>query len=147
VTPIDLDAVVAGMPLRYDRVLVDRVLACTPGVSIRGVKSVTINEPYFAGHFPAYPVMPGVLIIEALTQLSGALAAAGGHLGPDGRLALDFTGIDECRFKRQVVPGDTLTLESDWQGGADGTVRFAVRALVDEQLAAEAILLAAIRGA
>jgi 3-hydroxyacyl-[acyl-carrier-protein] dehydratase len=139
---LDIDAIVGKMPHRYPSVLVDRLLECVPGESIRALKNVSISEPYFQGHFPGYPVMPGVLILEALTQLSGALAVASGIVGSDGGPALVFDGVDGCRFKRQVVPGDQLVLESRWQPQEGGKGRFAVRALVDGQLAAEAALLA-----
>jgi 3-hydroxyacyl-[acyl-carrier-protein] dehydratase len=138
---LDLDAIVGKMPHRYPAVLVDRILECVPGKSIRALKNVTMNEPYFQGHFPNYPVMPGVLILEALTQLSGILAVASGLLTADGAPAVKFDGIDACRFKRQVIPGDQLTLESRWHPGEGGKGRFAVRALVEGQVAAESALL------
>jgi 3-hydroxyacyl-[acyl-carrier-protein] dehydratase len=138
---LDIEAIVASMPHRYPAVLIDRILEVVAGQSIRALKNVTMNEPYFQGHFPAYPVMPGVLILEALTQLSGVLAVASGLTTPEGAPAVKFDGIDGCRFKRQVMPGDQLTLESQWQPGAGGKGRFAVRALVDGQLAAESALL------
>jgi 3-hydroxyacyl-[acyl-carrier-protein] dehydratase len=138
---LDVDAIVARMPHRYPGVLVDRLLECVPGQRIRALKNVTMNEPYFQGHFPAYPVMPGVLILEALTQLSGVLAVASGLADAQGAPAVSFDGIDGCRFKRQVMPGDQLMLESDWQPGEAGKGRFAVRALVEGQVAAEAALL------
>jgi 3-hydroxyacyl-[acyl-carrier-protein] dehydratase len=141
VAALDIDAIVAGMPHRYPAVLVDRILECVAGKSIRALKNVTMNEPYFQGHFPGYPVMPGVLILEALTQLSGVLAVASGLTTADGAPAVRFDGIDACRFKRQVVPGDQLTLESQWQPGEGGKGRFAVRALVEGQVAAESVLL------
>jgi 3-hydroxyacyl-[acyl-carrier-protein] dehydratase len=138
---LDIDAVVAAMPHRYPGVLVDRLLDCVPGERIRALKNVTTNEPFFQGHFPGYPVMPGVLILEALTQLAGVLAVASGMAGGDGAPAVSFDGIDACRFKRQVVPGDQLTLECAWHAGEGDTGRFDVRASVDGQLAAEAALL------
>jgi 3-hydroxyacyl-[acyl-carrier-protein] dehydratase len=138
---LDIDAIVARMPHRYPTVLVDRILECVAGQSIRALKNVTMNEPYFQGHFPGYPVMPGVLILEALTQLSGVLAVASGLVTADGAPAVTFDGIDACRFKRQVIPGDQLTLESQWQPGKDGKGRFEVRALVEGQIAAESALL------
>ena len=141
---IDVAAVVAKMPYRYPDVLVDRVTECEPGRLIRGLKAVTINEPYFQGHFPGYPVMPGVLILEALTQISGALAVESGLATADGAPRVAFDGIEGCRFKRQVVPGDLLMLESVWQAGAAGEGRFEVRAFVDGELAAEATLLVSV---
>jgi 3-hydroxyacyl-[acyl-carrier-protein] dehydratase len=141
---IDVEAVVAKMPYRYPDVLVDRVTECEPGRRIRGLKAVTINEPYFQGHFPGYPVMPGVLILEALTQLSGVLAVESGLVTADGEPRVSFDGIEGCRFKRQVVPGDRLMLESVWEPGPEGKGRFAVRAFVDGALAAESSLLVTI---
>lgn len=138
---LDLDAIVARMPHRYPMMLVDRILAVEPGVVIRGLKNVTMNEPYFPGHFPGYPVMPGVLILEALTQISGALAVASGMTTADGAPDVTFTGLERCRFKRQVVPGDQLVLESRWEPGEAGRGRFAVKAFVGDQLAAEGMLL------
>jgi 3-hydroxyacyl-[acyl-carrier-protein] dehydratase len=120
------------------------VLECVPGERIRALKNVTMNEPFFQGHFPGYPVMPGVLILEALTQISGALAVASGLATADGAPRVDFDGITDCRFKRQVVPGDQLTLESRWQPGAADKGRFLVRAFVEDQIAAEAALLVTI---
>ncbi len=96
------------IPHRYPFLLVDRLLEVIPGERARGIKNVTVNEPFFQGHFPGYPVMPGVLIVEAMAQVGAAAILT----LPEnkGRLAL-FTGIDGLRFKRQVVPGDTLYLE------------------------------------
>ena len=138
---LDIDAIVDLMPLRYPSVLVDRILECIAGERIRAIKNVTMNEPYFQGHFPGYPVMPGVLVLEALTQLSGVLAVASGITTADGAPAVSFDGIDACRFKRQIVPGDQLMLESTWHALGDGKGRFDVRALVDDQVAAESALL------
>ena len=138
---LDIDAIVDLMPHRYPGVLVDRILECVAGTSIRAIKNVTMNEPYFQGHFPGYPVMPGVLVLEALTQLSGVLAVASGIVASDGAPAISFDGIDACRFKRQIVPGDQLVLESTWHALDDRNGRFDVRALVDDQVAAESALL------
>ncbi|MBS4021796.1 MAG: 3-hydroxyacyl-ACP dehydratase FabZ [Dethiobacter sp.] len=96
------------LPHRYPFLLVDRLLEVVPGERAVGIKNVTINEPFFQGHFPGFPVMPGVLIVEAMAQVGAA--AILGMPENKGRLAL-FTGIDNLRFKRQVVPGDTLRLE------------------------------------
>jgi 3-hydroxyacyl-[acyl-carrier-protein] dehydratase len=141
---LDVEAIVAKMPHRYPGVLVDRLLDCVPGERIAALKNVTMNEPYFQGHFPSYPVMPGVLILEALTQLSGVLAVASGLADAAGAPAVQFDGVDHCRFKRQVIPGDQLTLESTWQPGEAGKGRFAVRALVEGHVAAEAALLVSL---
>jgi 3-hydroxyacyl-[acyl-carrier-protein] dehydratase len=138
---LDIDAIVAKMPHRYPGVLVDRLIACVPGERIDALKNVTMNEPYFQGHFPSYPVMPGVLILEALTQLCGVFAVASGWCDAAGAPALTFDGVDDCRFKRQVVPGDQLMLQCTWQPAEAGQGRFHARALVDGQLAADAALL------
>jgi 3-hydroxyacyl-[acyl-carrier-protein] dehydratase len=138
---LDIDAIVDLMPHRYPSVLVDRVLECIAGERIRAIKNVTMNEPYFQGHFPGYPVMPGVLVLEALTQLSGVLAVASGIVTTDGAPAVSFDGIDACRFKRQIVPGDQIVLESTWHALDGDNGRFEVRALVDDQIAAESALL------
>ena len=138
---LDIEAIVDLMPHRYPSVLVDRILECIAGTSIRAIKNVTMNEPYFQGHFPGYPVMPGVLVLEALTQLSGVLAVASGMATPDGAPAVSFDGVDACRFKRQIVPGDQLVLESTWHALDNQSGRFDVRALVDDQVAAESALL------
>ena len=102
---LDIQAV---LPHRYPFLLVDKVLEVVPGERAKAIKNVTINEPFFQGHFPGFPIMPGVLIVEAMAQV-GALAILSMEENK-GKLAL-FTGIDNLRFKRQVVPGDTLTLE------------------------------------
>jgi 3-hydroxyacyl-[acyl-carrier-protein] dehydratase len=143
---LDVDAIVASMPHRYPAVLVDRLIDCVPGERISGLKNVTMNEPFFQGHFPGYPVMPGVLILEALTQLCGVLAVASGLRDAGGAPSVSFDGIHGCRFKRQVMPGDQLMLECAWHAGDGASGRFDVRALVDGQLAAEAELLVSITG-
>jgi len=131
-TLAELEAVLRTHPRRYPALLVDRLDECLPGVSAKALKCVTVNEPYFQGHFPGYPVMPGVLVIEALVQLSVLLAVESGQAVPDS-----IRGIDAARFKRQVIPGDLLVLETRLQ--PDG--RFAVRASVDGELAAEATVV------
>lgn len=138
---LDIDAIVARMPHRYPGVLVDRLVSCVPGERISALKNVTMNEPYFQGHFPSYPVMPGVLILEALTQLCGIFAVASGWCDAAGVPGLSFDGVDDCRFKRQVVPGDQLLLECTWQPADGDQGRFHARALVDKQIAADARLL------
>jgi 3-hydroxyacyl-[acyl-carrier-protein] dehydratase len=133
-TGTDLTAILAPLPHRYPRLLVDRITEHVPGELARAIKNVTVNEPYFQGHFPGYPVMPGVLVIEALVQLSALLA----H---DHGLVLDLSGISGARFKRQVAPGDRLQLETRMGPVADGVGSYAVQAAVDGELAAEAQLL------
>ena len=132
----DLTAILAALPHRYPQLLIDRMTEHEPGRLARGLKNVTVNEPFFQGHFPAYPVMPGVLVIEALVQLSAVLA----H---DQGLALDLSGIAGARFKRQVSPGDQLLLEARMGPVVGDKGTFDVKASVDGELAAEAQLLAA----
>ena len=139
---MDIQRILSLLPHRYPFLLVDRVVECVPGSHIRAYKNVTINEPFFQGHFPGVPIMPGVLILEALAQTGGLLAAADmGDL--EGKLFL-FTGLDGVKFRRQVVPGDRLDLEC-------GNMRMKLRlckmdahAYVDGKLACEAQITAAI---
>jgi 3-hydroxyacyl-[acyl-carrier-protein] dehydratase len=125
--------------------LVDRVLDWEPGQFLRGLKNVTVDEPFFQGHFPAYPVMPGVLVIEAMAQVAGLLTMLSDVARRDGSQLVLFAGIDEARFKRQVVPGDTLVIEANLERAVRGIGRFRTRATVGSELVCEAQLLAAIR--
>jgi len=142
---LDIHGIRATLPHRYPMLMVDRVLELEPGVRIKALKNVTINEPYFPGHFPHYPVMPGVLIVEALAQASAIVAYRGDPEAMGGRKLFMFAGIDDARFKRQVLPGDTLILESTFLKGMRDIGRWQVRATVDGQVACEAILLSALR--
>ena len=144
---LDINAIRATLQHRYPMLLVDRVLELEPGVRIKAIKNVTINEPFFPGHFPHYPVMPGVLIVEALAQASAIVAYRADPEAMGGRKLFLFAGIDDARFKRQVVPGDTLVLESTFLKGMRDVGRWAVRATVDGQVACEATLLSALRPA
>lgn len=131
-TLIELEALLRGLPRRYPGLLVDRIVECVPGQSARGVKLVTVNESFFQGHFPDYPVMPGVLVLEALIQLSTLLAASSGAPTPG-----TVKSLDRVRFKRQVIPGDALTLDTRMAG--DG--KYLVRASVADETATEAELV------
>ena len=128
-TLAELDDLLRTLPRRYPALLVDRLLACEPGRSARGVKCVTVGESYFQGHFPDYPVMPGVLMLEALIQLSTLLSCASGQ-GVPGTVR----SLDRVRFKRQVIPGDQLLLETRMEGGG----RFSLKASVAGESATEA---------
>ncbi len=130
---------------RYPFLLVDRVLELEPGKRIKALKNVTINEPFFQGHFPHFHVMPGVLIIEALAQASGLLSLRSRAEPPGANVVFFFAGIDDARFKRPVVPGDALTLESELLVEKRGLVKYAVKASVGEQLACEAQLLCTMK--
>ena len=133
------------LPHRYPLLLVDRVLESVPGKFIRAVKNVSMNEAFFAGHFPGFPVMPGVLIIEALAQSAAILAQLSDQGRTDEKSLIFFAGIDNARFRRQVVPGDQLMLEAEVIRIVRGVGKFHTRALVDGDVAAEGELMAAIR--
>lgn len=142
--PINILELMKQLPHRYPIILVDRVIDIEMGKKITTLKNVTINEPYFMGHFPGYPVMPGVLIIEALAQTAGIL----GVLSFGEKKANEvyfFAGIDKARFKRQVIPGDTLMLEVELIKTIRGLAKYKARALVDGVVAAEAELMTAKR--
>ena len=142
---MDIDEIMRFLPHRYPMLLVDRIISLEDGKSIRGIKNVTMNEPFFQGHFPGYPVMPAVLVIEALAQIASILAwQIAGRSPADGSLIF-FAGIDNARFRRQVRPGDQLLLESEVQRMVRGIGKFAVRAKVDGAIVAEADLMAAMR--
>ena len=142
---LDIGIIRRLLPHRYPMLLVDRVLDWEPGQFLRGLKNVTIDEPFFQGHFPAYPVMPGVLVIEAMAQVAGLLTMLSDVARRDGSQLVLFAGIDEARFKRQVMPGDTLVLEANLERAVRGIGRFRTRATVGRELVCEAQLLAAIR--
>jgi 3-hydroxyacyl-[acyl-carrier-protein] dehydratase len=142
---LDINGIMRYLPHRYPFLLLDRILACEPGKMIRAQKNVTMNEPFFQGHFPGLPVMPGVLVIEALAQAAAILAYRSTGTGPGGDALFFFAGIDNARFRRRVVPGDRLDLEVDLIRIARGLGKFRTRALVGGDLAAEAELMAALR--
>jgi 3-hydroxyacyl-[acyl-carrier-protein] dehydratase len=142
---LDINGIMRYLPHRYPFLLLDRVLACEPGKMIRAQKNVTMNEPFFQGHFPAFPVMPGVLVIEALAQAAAILAHR--SLGTGSETIFFFAGIDNARFRRQVVPGDQLLLEIDAIRIKPTIAKFATRALVGGEVAAEAELMAGMRRA
>ena len=129
------------LPHRYPFLLVDRVLELEPEKRIVAIKNVTINEPFFQGHFPHYPVMPGVLIVEAMAQAAALLSFKSMGTRRDDNTVVYLVGIDGARFKRPVVPGDTLILEAEKLLDRRGLVKYAVRAKVGEQIACEATLL------
>lgn len=142
---MDIHAILRHLPHRYPIILIDRVLEIEPPSRIVALKNVSINEPVFTGHFPHYPVMPGVLIIEALAQAAAILSFAALGKQADGDSVYYFAGIDNARFKRPVGPGDQLRLEAELQREMRGIGKFKARALVDGKLAAEADLLCAYR--
>ena len=125
--------------------LVDRVLECEPGKRILALKNVSMNEPFFSGHFPHHPVMPGVLIIEALAQAAAILSFKTLGNKPDDKSVYYFVGIDEARFKRPVGPGDQLMLEVSLERLLRGLWKFSAQARVGDALAAEAVLMCTVR--
>ncbi|MCL6262786.1 MULTISPECIES: 3-hydroxyacyl-ACP dehydratase FabZ [Craterilacuibacter] len=141
---IDVREIMRHLPHRYPFLLVDRVTEFEPGKRIKALKNVTINEPFFVGHFGDYPVMPGVLIIEALAQAAGVLSIKSAGERKDNELYF-FVGIDNARFKRQVVPGDQLVLEVEQIAAKRGIAKYTARALVDGQVACEAEIMCAKR--
>lgn len=129
------------IPHRYPFLLVDKIIEMEPGKGAVAIKNVTINEPFFQGHFPGVPIMPGVLIVEALAQVAAITCM--GLPENKGKLGL-FTGIDQCKFRRQVLPGDTLRLEIEMTAMRKGIGKAAVKALVEEQVACSGNLTFAI---
>lgn len=142
---MDIHNILRRLPHRYPFLLVDRVLSIEKGKSIRALKNVTINEPFFQGHFPHRPVMPGVLMLEALAQAAAILAfdAVDGVAKEDS--VYYFAGMDGVRFKRPVEPGDQLILTAELLRMKSGIFKFKARGLVDDQLAVEAELTCAVR--
>jgi 3-hydroxyacyl-[acyl-carrier-protein] dehydratase len=140
---MDINAILRQLPHRYPFLLVDRVLECRPGESIRALKNVTYNEPYFIGHFPYRPVMPGVIIIEALAQTAGILAFRTAGVMPDEETRFYFVGIDKARFRKPVEPGDQLTLTAKLERSFKGIWKFSTVALVDDAEVASAEMMVA----
>lgn len=142
---MDIHQILEHLPHRFPFLLVDRVLEVVPGERIKALKNVTINEPFFPGHYPHHPVMPGVLIIEALAQTAAILSFRTMGDRPDDKSVYYFVGIDNARFKRPVGPGDQLILEVAISLQKRGIWKYTAKATVDGQLAAEADLMCTIR--
>jgi 3-hydroxyacyl-[acyl-carrier-protein] dehydratase len=142
---MEIEAILRCLPHRYPLLLVDRVLECQPGASIRALKNVSVNEPFFVGHFPHYKVMPGVLIVEALAQAAAILSYKTLDKRPDGNSVYYFVGIDGARFKRPVTPGDQLILDVTLGRQLRGIWKFQGRASVGEVVVAEAELMCTLR--
>ena len=141
--PLDIGRVMAALPHRYPMLLVDRVERLVPDQSITAIKAVTINESFFQGHFPGRPIMPGVLIVEALAQAAGVLAVESLGLAGSGKLVY-FMAIDGAKFRKPVEPGVLLQLEVEFVQKRASVCKFAGRATIDGQLAAEANFTAMI---
>ena len=131
------------LPHRYPLLLVDRVLECVPGESITAIKNVSVNEPHFTGHFPQQAIMPGVLIIEALAQVTGLLGFRTMSEDPSDDILYMLVGVDGVRFKRQVVPGDQLVLKAKIERRSKVIWKFSCEATVDGELCTAANLLCA----
>ena len=142
---MDIHQIIKKLPHRYPFLLVDRVLELEKDTRIKALKNVTINEPFFNGHFPNRPVMPGVLMLEALAQASALLSFASEGEESDGSRLYYFAGIDGARFKRVVEPGDQLILESTITRKKGAIYKYATRATVDGELAVEAELMCTVR--
>jgi 3-hydroxyacyl-[acyl-carrier-protein] dehydratase len=142
---MDIHKILTLLPHRYPILLVDRVLEIEKGKFIKAIKNVTINEPYFTGHFPHRPVMPGVLMLEALAQAAALLAFDALDMTPDSNTVYYFAGIDAARFKRPVEPGDQLALHVTMGRMRAGIFKFEAKATVGDELAVEAELTCAMR--
>jgi 3-hydroxyacyl-[acyl-carrier-protein] dehydratase len=138
---IDIEGIIERLPHRFPFLLVDRVLAFSAGESIVAIKNVSFNEAHFAGHFPNHPVMPGVLVIEALAQAAGVLAWETARGEEDKVTILYLVGLEDVRFKRTVTPGDQITLNATLTKRRRSLWRFECKAEVDDQLVAEAVVL------
>jgi 3-hydroxyacyl-[acyl-carrier-protein] dehydratase len=142
---MDIHEILKRLPHRYPILMVDRVLELEKGKRIRALKNVTINEPYFVGHFPHRPVMPGVMMLEALAQAAALLAYDAADAKPDDKSVYYFAGIDAARFKRPVEPGDQIILDVTLERMKAGIFKFQARASVAGELAVEAHLMCAVR--
>ncbi|HXG28180.1 MAG TPA: 3-hydroxyacyl-ACP dehydratase FabZ [Nevskiales bacterium] len=141
----DINEIMRLLPHRYPFLLVDRVLECEPGQRILAIKNVSMNEPFFMGHFPQRPVMPGVLIVEALAQAACLLGIWSAEGGMEAGTLYYFLGIDKARFKRPVEPGDQLRLQVRLVTSKRGIWKFAAEAHVGHELACEAEIMATAR--
>ena len=142
---MDIHEILKYLPHRYPFLLIDKVLACTPGDALTGIKNVSFNEPFFTGHFPRRPVMPGVLIIEALAQATGILAFKTAKATPASGTMYYLAAVDNCRFKQPVQPGDQLILEVKLERAVRGVWKFSAEAKVDAKVIASADLMCAHR--
>ena len=144
-TSMDIHKVLSLLPHRYPFLLIDRVLEFEPNQRLLALKNVTYNEPFFKGHFPIRPVMPGVLIVEALAQATGLLGMESNPEGVDENTIYFFVGIDKARFKRPVEPGDQLMLEVFMKGSKRGIWMFSGNAKVDGKIVATADIMCTAR--
>jgi len=144
-TSFDIRDIMRLLTHRYPFLLVDRVTEYRKGKSLTALKNVTLNEPFFVGHFPLVPTMPGVLMLEALAQASGLLAVLDSGVRPESGNILYFAGLDEVRFKRVVVPGDQLILDTELQKQKRNVWKFKSIARVGQEVACEALLTCVLK--
>jgi len=142
---MDIHQILAKLPHRYPILLIDRVLELEKGVRIKALKNVTVNEPYFVGHFPHRPVMPGVMMLEAMAQAAALLSFATMGAVPDQKSIYYFAGIDGARFKRPVEPGDQLVMDVTLERRKSGIFKFKGISRVDGEVACEAELMCTMR--
>jgi 3-hydroxyacyl-[acyl-carrier-protein] dehydratase len=142
---MDIYEILKYLPHRYPFLLVDRVLSCEPGKKIVALKNVSINEPFFVGHFPHHPVMPGVLIVEAMAQAAAILSFKTMDSRPDDKSVYYFVGIDGARFKKPVSAGDQLVLEVEVGRAVKGIWKYVARAKVNDAVVSEAELMCTLR--
>lgn len=142
---MDIQEILEHLPHRYPFLLVDRVLSMVPGESIVAIKNVSINEPFFPGHFPHYPVMPGVLIVEALAQAGAILSFKSMGAKAANNILCYFAGIDNVRFKKPVTPGDQLVLKVKIERSMRSLWKYSGQALVDDTVVATADMMSAFK--
>jgi 3-hydroxyacyl-[acyl-carrier-protein] dehydratase len=142
---MDIREILQHLPHRYPFLLVDRIVELEVGKRVLALKNVTFNEPFFTGHFPHHPVMPGVLIIEAMAQAAAILAFQTGGIKPDDKTVIYFVGIDGARFKRPVGPGDQLMLHAELTRNVRGIWKFSCHAKVGDAVVSEAELMCTVR--
>jgi 3-hydroxyacyl-[acyl-carrier-protein] dehydratase len=142
---LEIREILSYLPHRFPFLLLDRVITCEPGKKIVALKNVSINEPFFQGHFPGNPIMPGVMILEALAQAAAILSFKTLHYDHSRNLLYYFVGIDNARFKKPVIPGDQLILDVDMLRIVRGIGKFDARAKVGDAVVTEAQLMCTIR--
>ena len=142
---MDIHEILKRLPHRYPFLMVDRVLELEHGKRIKALKNVSANEPFFPGHFPLRPVMPGVMMLESLAQAAALLTFDAMNASPDDKALYYFAGIDAARFKRPVEPGDQLVLDVFLDRMKSGVFKFSARAMVGSELAVEAQLMCTVR--
>jgi len=142
---MDIHQILKLLPHRYPILLVDRVLEIEKGKRIKALKNVSINEPFFMGHFPKYPVMPGVLMLEAMAQTAALLAFHAMDILPDENTVYYFAGIDDARFKRPVGPGDQIVMDVTLDRMKSGILKFSAKSTVEGNLVCQAGLMCTMR--